>query len=88
MFHTHILRDRVVLFGHMLSFNQKIRLLVVVFTVLFALLSVCKTGDVELYQPAIQTGVKRNLPISLPHIVPSSLLSLTAAPVDSRMNIL
>ena len=58
------------------------------FTVLFALLSVCKTGDVELYQPAIQTGVKRNLPISLPHIVPSSLLSLTAAPVDSRMNIL
>ena len=58
-----------------------------VFTVLFALLSVCKTGDVELYQPAIQTGVKRNLPISLPHIVPSSLLSLIAAPVDSRMNI-
>ena len=59
-----------------------------VFTVLFALLSVCKTGDVELYQPAIQTGVKRNLPISLPHIVPLSLLSLTAAPVDSRMDIL
>ena len=79
MFHTHILRDRVVLFGHMLSVQSENT---------FISCGLYKTGDVELYQPAIQTGVKRNLPISLPHIVPLSLLSLTAAPVDSRMNIL